>query len=121
MDENSCWIWLGSKDKDGYGKMSICKKDIRAHRFSFYIYWGFIKQKLICHSCDNPSCVNPNHLWIGTHKQNRRDCVNKKRTFEQQKTHCPYGHKYTKENTYYYFKKSYKGKRQCKLCWKRKR
>jgi hypothetical protein len=73
---NSCWIFIGSKDKNGYGK--LCKG--RAHRISYEIHKGKIPNGImVCHTCDNPSCVNPEHLWLGTCKQNIVDSVQKGR------------------------------------------
>jgi hypothetical protein len=68
---------MGSKDKDGYGK--LCRNG-RAHRISYEVHKGKIPNgMMVCHTCDNPSCVNPEHLWVGTCKQNIRDSVKKKR------------------------------------------
>lgn len=70
MNENDCWIWAKAKDKDGYGQFD----NMRSHRFSYVLFKGEIPVNMIvCHSCDNPSCVNPDHLWIGTHKDNALD------------------------------------------------
>lgn len=78
--ENECWEWLGTKDKKGYGKFNIQAKCKFAHRASYAIANDETPDyKLVCHSCDNPSCVNPNHLWLGTHKQNCADKMKKGR------------------------------------------
>lgn len=75
-----CWEWISKKDKDGYGKFIIGKKSIRAHRFSYEFFESEIMEKMfICHSCDNPSCVNPKHLWLGTNQDNQIDSVKKGR------------------------------------------
>lgn len=78
---NNCWIYNYCLDKDGYGIFWINKK-IRAHRFSYIIHNNFEeipKNMKICHKCDNPSCVNPLHLFVATSKQNSQDMVNKNR------------------------------------------
>lgn len=79
-----CWIWAGAQDYDGYGICSTHyinqKKYTRAHRASFAIHKGnFDSKLLVCHTCDNPNCVNPDHLFLGTHLDNIRDCKRKNR------------------------------------------
>ena len=78
---NGCWLWKTGKDKDGYGKFNPTKlQHIRAHRFSFWLVNGIIpKGMFVCHSCDNPSCVNPKHLFLGSPKDNTRDMIRKGR------------------------------------------
>lgn len=77
----SCWEWLGSKNKNGYGTMKIDSKMYFSHRLSYEIYNNtkIPDGMLVCHKCDNPSCVNPEHLFIGTHKDNFDDMCNKGR------------------------------------------
>lgn len=77
-----CWKWTACVDKDGYGKYTNKKiTNIRqAHRLSWEFYNGPIPQKLlVCHKCDNPSCVNPDHLYLGTNKDNMLDMKSKGR------------------------------------------
>lgn len=111
---DTCWIWTGYKTKTGYGTFKFKYYPHPAHRFSYQIFKGEIPKGLhICHSCDNPSCVNPEHLWTGTAQQNMIDCVQKGRHKETRKTHCLRGHEYTPENT-----KTYKNQpwRYCRTC-----
>ena len=69
-----CWEWLATKNQDGYGRVRRLGKLESAHRVSYELYKGaFDKTKHVCHSCDNPGCVNPNHLWLGDYKSNNRD------------------------------------------------
>ncbi len=76
----SCWIWQARKDIDGYGIFPFEKKERKAHRFAFEQLNGAIpKGMFVCHSCDNPSCVNPAHLFLGTLQDNHKDMMNKGR------------------------------------------
>jgi transposase len=76
-----CWEWQGGKDRDGYGRMRIGgRKASRAHRIAWFIANGDPGTLLVCHHCDNPSCVRPAHLFIGTALDNNRDRVSKGRS-----------------------------------------
>lgn len=76
----SCWIWKGSVDKEGYGIFSYRCMKIKSHRYSYSLFNGPLKGGfLICHTCDNPSCVNPSHLYQGTYKDNMKDVRDRKR------------------------------------------
>lgn len=78
----TCWVWMGYKHPSGYGQFSIKHKSIRAHRFSYIMKHGKIPDDMIiCHKCDNPSCVNPDHLFAGTHTDNIIDSIKKGRRF----------------------------------------
>ena len=69
---NSCWLWMGSSCV--YGHLTINYKSVYAHRFSWEIHFGPIPKNLcVLHRCDNPLCVNPNHLLLGTHRENMVD------------------------------------------------
>ena len=77
---NGCHLWLGSLDPCGYGTFSFNGKNTKAHRFAWSVKNGEIpKGMMICHHCDNPSCVNPDHLFIGTQFDNMRDMHDKNR------------------------------------------
>jgi len=78
-----CWVWRGSKDGGGYGKYSVNRVNIPAHRYSFKLANPDVNMEklFVFHKCDNPICVNPEHLWLGTHGDNMRDKVRKGRGY----------------------------------------
>ena len=78
--DNECWNWTASKKKHGYGKLGVGKGQEVAHRVSWVIHYGKIpKGMCVCHHCDNPSCVNPKHLFLGVHADNMLDMKKKGR------------------------------------------
>jgi hypothetical protein len=78
-----CWTWTAAKDKDGYGFFKIRhggSSMVKAHRVAYFIATDEHPRGLfVCHRCDNPSCVRPGHLFLGTVTDNRRDCFAKGR------------------------------------------
>jgi len=77
---NNCWLWTASKKSTGYGTFGFAKKVHKAHRVSWILHNGHIPEGLcVCHKCDNPSCVRPDHLFLGTVIENVRDRDRKKR------------------------------------------
>lgn len=85
---DDCWVWLTGKDKDGYGRFWLDGNTMRANRASWFLHNGDISEDadgnklFVCHKCDNPSCVNPNHLFLGTSRDNINDMLAKGRTLK---------------------------------------
>lgn len=76
-----CWEWTAARDKDGYGMFAKeHRKQVRAHRYAFELLGHEIPGgSIVMHTCDNPSCVRPDHLRIGTHRENTQDAIRKGR------------------------------------------
>lgn len=83
----TCWVWTGAHGQSGHGVVSTGQKSTQASRISWELHFGTIPNGLmICHHCDNPPCVRPDHLFLGTQKDNMKDsCVK----YRQQKKYTP--------------------------------
>ena len=78
--ENGCWIWNAARRPTGYGVFNFNGKPTTASRVSYILYRGVDPGKLfVCHTCDEPSCVNPSHLFLGTNLDNVNDRISKDR------------------------------------------
>ena len=92
---NGCWLWQGASVK-GRGQIYVNGKNMLATRFAYQQFKGEIPDGMyVCHTCDDPSCVNPNHLWLGTARDNWQDARRKRRALQGIKREvCPQGHEY---------------------------
>lgn len=118
---NRCWLWTGGKGKRKDGLMSgrfwMDGKLWMASRASWELHYGPIPDGLcVCHHCDNPLCVRPDHLFLGTQKDNMQDASRKGRIVSNGRprtvTHCKRGHAFTEENTII----QARGYKQCRPC-----
>jgi HNH endonuclease len=113
-----CWVWTAGTAHFGYGQFHLDGKPEKAHRISWILTYGPIPEGLlVCHHCDNPPCVNPRHLFVGSHRDNALDKVAKGRDPRKSQTHCQRGHEFTPANTYI----RANGTRMCCECNREKR
>lgn len=115
----TCWFWKGALNSKGYGSFAVERKSKLAHRYSYELHKGEIpKGMLICHSCDIPKCVNPDHLWAGTASDNAKDMFNKNRNgyTNRKRTHCRNGHLFTEKTTYINERKDGRIDKICRIC-----
>lgn len=112
-DGDACWTWIGTKNAVGYGRFKTGGRKIYAHRFAYETFVGPIPadRLQIDHRCNNPSCVNPDHLAPATPRENtlRGNAVT---AINARKTHCPRSHPYAGPNLYV----KPNGDRCCRAC-----
>jgi len=119
----NCWLWVGTRNKKGYGHVRFNGRLVGVHRLSMHLHFGFdLSEQLnyiqVLHqlNCPNKNCWNPNHLYYGSHQDNMDDkvaighAINPK---DGNKTHCIHGHEFNEENTYIDKKRN---KRVCRTC-----
>lgn len=112
-----CILWTGAVSGSGYGNVWHNGRNIGAHRLAWEQVHGPVPDGLfVCHTCDTPLCINTDHLFLGTPKDNSQDMSRKGRWVNQNvdKPRCVHGHEFTPENTY-----CYSGKRGCVECRRR--
>lgn len=115
---NGCWIYSGEINRNGYGVVRISSKGVTkriyAHRFSYSYYKDISipSNYNVNHICDVRRCVNPEHLYLGTQRDNMRDRTERNRHHNSIKEFCKNGHLFSSENTY--IRKN--GNRKCKQC-----
>jgi len=99
--DSKCHEWTAYKNNYNYGQIKINKKSVGAHRLAYQLWVGPIPadKPQVNHHCDNPPCVNPEHLYAGTAKENMKDRDVRGRNHESKKTHCKNGHKFNQANT----------------------
>ncbi|WP_157080773.1 HNH endonuclease [Methylobacterium variabile] len=117
--EDECWPWLGAAIR-GRGCLRYKGREFLAPRIAKVIEekaWP-AQGLLACHSCDNPTCVNPKHIWWGTNRENIRDAASKGLLGPQKRTHCRRGHELTEDN--YIFSQGIRRCRQCRLIHQKK-
>jgi hypothetical protein len=124
VTESGCWEWDGYRNELGYGICVLRRQRWRAHRLAWaYVHGPIPDGMVICHRCDNPPCINPDHLFLGTHRDNTADMMRKGRNAYVNpmagKTHCKHGHEFTPENTY--VQPSQPTYRRCLTCEKARR
>lgn len=117
-----CLLWIGSERGKllRYGSLRIFNKIHSAHRLSFEISYG---KKIpygldVCHKCDTPECINPQHLFVGTRKDNMQDCIKKNRNpWMVKKDFCKRGHPFSGENLRIRYRKDRDSfERTCREC-----
>jgi hypothetical protein len=130
-DDSGCWEWAGSRSDQGYGLIWFSRGPTRttavakAHRVSWELHFGPIPKGLyVCHKCDNKTCVNPGHLFLGTHYENMLDLWQKSGLVAPTiavgphgtQTHCKNGHEFRGENLRIVAGRKGHTRRQCLIC-----
>jgi hypothetical protein len=99
-NDKGCLEWQGYCQSSGHGQIFFNGKLIGTHRLAWLLSNGEIPNGMqVLHKCDNGSCCNPNHLFLGTHADNMKDMCHKGRGNNQKKTHCKNGHEFSFTNT----------------------
>lgn len=109
---DGCWEWAAGRSGSGYGGFAVHQRVEGAHRVAWELWNGPVPDGLqVCHRCDNPTCVRPDHLFLGTIQDNQRDKVAKGRGLAN-RDECPHGHPF--DNAHSYVRPS--GGKKCRTC-----
>nr|WP_315462663.1 hypothetical protein [uncultured Sphingomonas sp.] len=115
---DECWMWQGYRTKFGHGQFWIEGRAVVASRIALAIKLGrpLTSAEAACHSCDNPGCCNPAHLWLGDVAANNRDMIAKGRQHQQRQSACRHGHPFVPQNTYMARRADGRTFRRCRTC-----
>lgn len=111
---DGCLEWIGASNRRGYGVTSLRRKFWQTHRLSWFFHHGDPGEMFVCHKCDNPACINIEHLFLGTPKDNIVDMIEKGRSYFGTKTHCRRGH--SLEDALVAKSGPRRGRRNCRTC-----
>jgi hypothetical protein len=121
ITETGCWEWNHGRTSHGYGVGVLNGRQVMIHRMIWYLRDGAYPppHDFICHTCDNPPCCNPDHLFMGTQSDNMRDCVDKGRHTQHEAKYCKQGHLRELGNMYTSTGKNGRTHYHCKTCHNR--
>ncbi len=106
------FLWCGTSNRGGYGKISVNGKVVQTHRAVWELEYGPIPAGVnVLHLCNNPPCIDPRHLYLGTEFDNMQDVLRAGNHHYTNMTQCPQGHPYDRDNT-----NLYRGRRYCRAC-----
>lgn len=119
---HECWPWIGGTNLQGYGRFYVQGRKRQAAQIAWELFHEkpFPAELCACHSCDNPSCCNPSHIWVGSINENNNDRVTKGRSNNQHrdKESCKHGHSYSGDNVITVTTVSGNTERACRHCRK---
>lgn len=116
---DGCWNLTVGRHGSIYGRINHLGRSYFTHRLMYQLFHAITltPDQFVCHKCDNPTCINPKHLFLGDAILNAQDMASKGRNNQSKKTHCPSGHEYAGPNLIL----TRSGERVCRTCRKLKR